>query len=124
MDPFHVVALTGAKLDVIGQRIQQQTLRRRGHTVLVVVAAMTDWQPHVSVVDSLGELLPMFGSSSNDSDEFTTVNRAVLTPIAASGTAVLGIDRLSKLSKNAESRKHGAGGAAAHLKVTSPAHRK
>jgi transposase len=32
MDPFHVVALAGAKLDLIRQRIQQQTLQRRGHT--------------------------------------------------------------------------------------------
>ena len=32
MDPFHVVALAGTKLDSIRQRIQQQTLGRRGHT--------------------------------------------------------------------------------------------
>jgi transposase len=32
MDPFHVVALAGTKLDLIRQRIQQQTLSRRGHT--------------------------------------------------------------------------------------------
>ena len=32
MDPFHVVALAGIKLDLIRQRIQQQTLGRRGHT--------------------------------------------------------------------------------------------
>jgi transposase len=32
MDPFHVVALAGAKLDLTRQRIQQQTLHRRGHT--------------------------------------------------------------------------------------------
>jgi len=32
VDPFHVVALAGAKLDLIRQRIQQQTLHRRGHT--------------------------------------------------------------------------------------------
>ncbi len=32
MDPFPVVALAGAKLDLIRQRIQQQTLGRRGHT--------------------------------------------------------------------------------------------
>ena len=32
MDPFHVVALAGAKLDLIRQRIQQQTLGRRGHS--------------------------------------------------------------------------------------------
>jgi transposase len=32
MDPFHVVALAGTKLDLIRQRIPQQTLNRRGHT--------------------------------------------------------------------------------------------
>ena len=32
MDPFHVVALAGTKLDLMRQRIQQQTLGRRGHT--------------------------------------------------------------------------------------------
>jgi transposase len=32
MDPVHVVALAGTKLDLIRQRIQQQTLHRRGHT--------------------------------------------------------------------------------------------
>ena len=32
MDPFHVVALAGTKRDLIRQRIQQQTLHRRGHT--------------------------------------------------------------------------------------------
>ncbi len=32
MDPFHVVALAGTKLDLVRQRIQQQTLGRRGHT--------------------------------------------------------------------------------------------
>jgi transposase len=31
MDPFHVVALAGVKLDLVRQRIQQQTLGRRGH---------------------------------------------------------------------------------------------
>ncbi|MBV9320487.1 MAG: ISL3 family transposase, partial [Mycobacterium sp.] len=32
MDPSHVVALAGAKLDMCHQRTQQQTLGRRGHT--------------------------------------------------------------------------------------------
>ena len=32
MDPSHVVALAGAKLDLCRQRIQQQTLGRRGHS--------------------------------------------------------------------------------------------
>ena len=32
MDPFHVVALAGAKLDLTGQRIQHETLGHRGRT--------------------------------------------------------------------------------------------
>jgi transposase len=32
MDPFHVVALAGAKLDVCRQRVQQQTCGHRGRT--------------------------------------------------------------------------------------------
>ena len=32
MDPFHVVALVGAKLDTSHQRLQQQTLGRRGRS--------------------------------------------------------------------------------------------
>jgi transposase len=32
MDPFHVAALAGTKLDLIRQPIQRQTLHRRGHT--------------------------------------------------------------------------------------------
>jgi len=31
LDPFHVVALAGAKLDLIRQRVQQHSLGRRGH---------------------------------------------------------------------------------------------
>ena len=40
MDPFHVVALAGAKLDLIRQRIQHQTLGQRGHAGDPVV-----WDP-------------------------------------------------------------------------------
>ncbi len=32
MDPFHVVALAGVKLDLTRQRVQQQTCGHRGHT--------------------------------------------------------------------------------------------
>ncbi|AXN50158.1 transposase [Mycobacterium marinum] len=32
MDPFHVVALAGARLDLCRQRIQQQTCGHRGRT--------------------------------------------------------------------------------------------
>ena len=75
-----------------------------------VVDDAQDWPPAVVVVDSLGELLPMFGSSSNSADDFTLVHSAVLKPLAKTGAAVLVIDHLSKGS---ESRAFGPGGTGA-----------
>jgi hypothetical protein len=68
------------------------------------------WRPAVAIVDSIGELLPMYGSSSNSADEFTTVHSNVLKPLAKSGAAVLAVDHLAK---NADSRAVGPGGTAA-----------
>lgn len=62
------------------------------------------------IVDSIGELLPMYGANSNNADEYTGVNRAVLVPLARVGAAVIGIDHLAK---NPESRQMGATGTAA-----------
>lgn len=77
---------------------------------LAVVADMQAWQPTVVVVDSLGELLPLFGSSSNSADDFTTVHSRVLKPLAKAGACVLVIDHLSKGS---DSRTFGPGGTSA-----------
>jgi hypothetical protein len=68
------------------------------------------WRPAVAIVDSIGELLPMYGSSSNSADEFTTVHSNVLKPLAKFGAAVLAVDHLAK---NADSRAVGPGGTAA-----------
>ncbi|MGS2805959.1 AAA family ATPase [Nocardia sp. MW-W600-9] len=75
-----------------------------------VVADMQTWGPNVVVLDSLGELLPLFGSSSNSADEYTNAHRSVLKPLAKSGAAVLVIDHLAK---GTESRTLGPGGTAA-----------
>jgi AAA domain len=68
------------------------------------------WRPAVVIVDSVGELLPMYGSSSNSADEFTTVHSNVLKPLAKAGAAVLAVDHLAK---SADSRAVGPGGTAA-----------
>lgn len=68
---------------------------------------MTEWQPSLVILDSLGELLPMFGSNSNSADEFTTCHRAVIKPLVKTGACVVGIDHLSK---GADSRAYGMGG--------------
>lgn len=75
-----------------------------------VVADMRTWGPNVVVLDSLGELLPLFGSSSNSADEYTNAHRSVLKPLAKTGAAVLVIDHLAK---GTESRTLGPGGTAA-----------
>ena len=54
------------------------------------------WRPAVAVVDSIGELLPLRGANSNNSDGFTTVHTNVLKPLAKAGAAVLAVDHLAK----------------------------
>lgn len=68
------------------------------------------WRPAVALVDSIGELLPLYGSNSNNADEFTIVHSNVLKPLAKAGAAVLAVDHLAK---SADSRAAGPGGSAA-----------
>lgn len=75
-----------------------------------IVAAGIAWRPAVALIDSVGELLPVFGFSSNSPDDFTLVNSRVLKPLAMAGAAVLGIDHLAK---GTESRTSGPTGTAA-----------
>ncbi|MDN4520714.1 hypothetical protein QYF68_23275 [Mycolicibacterium austroafricanum] len=75
-----------------------------------VIADLTDWRPDVAVVDSLGELMPLYGANSYSGDDFTDVNARVLKPLAKAGAAVLVIDHLSK---GADSRNFGPVGTAA-----------
>lgn len=75
-----------------------------------VVKDSTEWRPAVALVDSIGELLPLYGSNSNSADDFTTMHTNVLKPLAKAGAAVLAVDHLAK---GAESRAVGPGGTAA-----------
>ncbi len=82
--------------------------------IKAAVAELVKVKPDMVVIDSMGELLPMFGANSNDNDEFTNVNREVMAPLAHAGAAVVVIDHLAK---NAESRRLGAVGAFAKMRV-------
>lgn len=75
-----------------------------------VIADLTAWRPTVVIVDSLGELMPLYGANSYSGDDFTDVNARVLKPLAKAGAAVLVIDHLSK---GADSRNFGPVGTAA-----------
>lgn len=78
--------------------------------LMAVVKDAKQWRPAVAVVDSVGELLPLLGYSSNSPDDFTLAHTGVLKPLAMAGAAVLAIDHLPKSS---ESRASGPTGTAA-----------
>lgn len=80
------------------------------HHVGAVVGDAAAWRPAVVVVDSIGELLPVFAASSNSPDDFTRVHTRVMKPLAMTGACVICIDHLAK---NSDSRAQGATGTAA-----------
>ncbi len=57
---------------------------------------LSAWRPEVAALDSLGEILPMLGLSSNLPDDYTTGHRKALLPLARVGAAVIAIDHLPK----------------------------
>jgi hypothetical protein len=78
--------------------------------LLAVVASMRRWRPAIAVVDSLGEVIPMLGLSSNSPDDYSSAHRTVLTGMADAGAAVIGIDHLPK---GETARAHGQTGTVA-----------
>ena len=82
--------------------------------LLRVVTDLRAWRPAVAIIDSLGELIPLFNGSSNSPDDFTTVHARVVKPLAMAGAAVVCIDHLAK---GAESRSLGSTGTLAKRRV-------
>lgn len=78
----------------------------------VLTAAITDlagWGASVVVLDSLGELLPLMGSSSLDNDEVTSALRRLTVPLIGSGCCVITIDHLPKRNDTGSGYAIGAG---------------
>jgi len=74
----------------------------------VVADSLRDGRvPDMAVFDCVGELIPMFGGSNDDADDFTRVMRATAGPLAHAGSGVVLIDHMAK---NTQSRNYGAGG--------------
>ena len=78
--------------------------------LLAVIADLQQWRAAVVVVDSIGELLPMLGLSSNSPDDFTAGHTATLKKLAMAGSLVIAIDHLAK---GLDSRAQGSTGTAA-----------
>jgi RecA/RadA recombinase len=71
-------------------------------------------KPDVVILDSLGEILPLFRANSNSADDFTAVHAEVIKPLTRNGASVLVVDHLAK---NADSRNFGPTGTAAKLRA-------
>ncbi|MEX3647508.1 RAD55 family ATPase [Mycolicibacterium porcinum] len=79
-----------------------------------LVADLTVFKPDVVVLDSLGEVMPLFRANSNSADDFTVVHTDIIKPLKQAGAAVLVVDHLPK---SAESRQHGPTGTAAKTRA-------
>lgn len=77
---------------------------------IAVIEDMGNWKPTLVIIDSIGELLPLFGAGSNSADDFTDVHTRVIKPLTKTGACVIGIDHLAKGS---DSRAFGSTGTAA-----------
>ncbi|WP_051053790.1 AAA family ATPase [Leucobacter salsicius] len=74
------------------------------------------WVPDFVVIDSVGELLPLYGANSNSADDFTRVHSIAIKPFATAGSCVVLIDHQAKGS---DSRSFGATGTAAKKRAIS-----
>jgi hypothetical protein len=73
-------------------------------SLLQFVIDMHAWTPAITVVDSLGEIIPMLGLNSSDNDDLTHAIRAVLKPLAHKvGSCVITIDHLPKSTEARQS---------------------
>lgn len=82
--------------------------------LIEAIADLKAWRPGVAVLDSVGELMPTMGLSSNSPDDFTIAHTSVLKPLAMAGAAVIAIDHVAK---NTESKAQGPTGTAAKARA-------
>lgn len=79
-----------------------------------LIADITLFKPDVVILDSLGEILPLFGANSNSGDDFTSVHTKVIKPLTSAGIAVLVVDHLPK---GDAARQHGPTGTTAKVRA-------
>jgi hypothetical protein len=71
-------------------------------------------KPDVVILDSLGEILPLFRANSNSADDFTGIHAEVIKPLTRTDASVLVVDHLAK---NADSRNFGPTGTGAKMQA-------
>ena len=90
-----------------------------------LVGDLTVFKPDVVVLDSLGEVIPLFRGNSNNSDDFTIVHADVIKPLTRVGAALLVVDHLPKNADAAsrgpigtQAKTRAVGGLAVKVSVT------
>lgn len=78
--------------------------------LLAVIQEAELWKPSFVLIDSIGEVMSMFGANSNDPDQYRQVHRQVFTAFAKAGACVVAIDHEPKSESTAQ---RGASGTAA-----------
>lgn len=91
--------------------------------VHAVIADCEQWEPTLVVIDSVGELVPMFKGDSNSGDDYTGVHRKTAAKLAKMGACVVLIDHLAKSAESASKGAIGSGAKrraidGAYLRVT------
>lgn len=89
-----------------------------GITLRAVAFQCREWRAAIVVVDSIGEILPMLGYSSNSPDDYTRAHREILTQATLGGACVIAIDHLPKSD---EARQRGQTGTMAKLRAVNGA---
>jgi hypothetical protein len=109
------LCLTGVEDDVLTDQQRFRLAEPYDHLDLkVLVNDLTVFEPDVVIIDSLGEVLPLFRYNSNDADDFTLAHTNVIKPLTRCGAAVLVVDHLAK---NQDSRNFGPTGTPAKLRA-------
>lgn len=96
----YIAALEGTSLDPREVLADPSRFRlvapETTRAILAAIEDATDWQPTLAIIDSVGEVVPMFGGDSRSEDDYTRVNREVFSPLAEAGAAVLTLDHVAK----------------------------
>ncbi|WP_210651323.1 DnaB-like helicase N-terminal domain-containing protein [Nocardioides sp. SYSU D00065] len=95
---------TAARLILLGARMEHLADADRfryyepedGEELTAAVHELATWAPDVLVIDSLGEIFPMLGVNTNDTDEMTSAMRLVCSKPAHAGACVITVDHLPK----------------------------
>lgn len=87
----------GVAAETLGDpaRFRYVELRSADH-MRRVIADAPEWTPSVVIVDSVGEVVGLFGGDSNSNDDYRRIHREAVLPFARLGAAVLLLDHVTK----------------------------